>query len=152
MTSGDGARATFQADLTLTLPADWYRYVVATGAREDVPGIYEWRIDGVGIYIGKFKRIRRPTREYGLNVQRILRGQPYRKGKPAQFRHIHRALEEAYRAGLPITLTILENPPVEEINRREAELIQERGTLNGPVGVEFIPQNGGGPGVWIKRH
>lgn len=100
------------------LPTNWYRYVVAEGAREDAPGIYEWRIEGIGIYIGKFKRIRRPTREYGLNVQRILRCQPYRKGKPTQFRRIHRALEQAYRAGMPITLSILENPPAEEINQR----------------------------------
>lgn len=115
------------------LPPGWYAYVVAEGACEDVPGIYEWRIEGIGTYIGKFKRIRRPTREYGCNVVRLLNERPYRKGSPLGFRRIHRELAQAVRVGWLITLTILENPPVADLNRREAQLIRERGTLNGPI-------------------
>ena len=85
----------------------------------------------MGVYIGKFKRIRRPTREYDLNVERLLDGRPYRKNKPDSFRRVHRELAEARSNGLAVTLTILENPPLHDINRRERELIDERGTLNG---------------------
>lgn len=115
------------------LPPDWYTYVVAPCACEDAPGIYEWHIEGVGSYIGQYGRIRRPTREYARNVTRILNGKPYRLGKEHGFRTIHAELERAHRAGLRITLTILENVEPRVVrNKRERELIVERGSLNNP--------------------
>jgi hypothetical protein len=64
----------------ISLPRNWYTYVIAAGVREDVPGIYEWHIEGVGSYIGQYGRIGRPTKEYGRNVTRLLNGQHYRRG------------------------------------------------------------------------
>jgi hypothetical protein len=113
------------------LPPDWFTHVVADGVDPNRPGIYEWRIDGVGVYIGQYGRIRRPTKEYGRNVARLLMGQPYRSGTSAGFRPIHRALADAVQKGRGITLTILENAEPDNINRRERELTAERGTLNG---------------------
>lgn len=114
------------------LPAQWYTLVVNEGVDISLPGIYEWRIERVGVYIGKYRRITRPTREYGLNVIRILNNRPYRKSKPTGFRPIHLALARAVTEGIPVVLTILENVLI-DINKREDELIRERGTLNGTI-------------------
>ena len=118
-------------------PTDhWHTTVLAEGVIPEEPGIYEWRIEGVGTYIGKYGRIRRPTKEYGRNVARLLSGRPYRTGKPDGYRAIHYALAEAVRVGRPIILTILENVAPDRINQREQELIRERGaTLNGPASM-----------------
>jgi hypothetical protein len=59
-----------------------------------------------------------------------VNGLPYRKGKPDGFRRIHIELAQAVRSGRRIELIILENPPLADINRRERELIAERGSLN----------------------
>jgi len=60
----------------------WYREIAAPGVDPELPGLYEWRIDGVGIYVGQFTHASRPRREYGLNVGRLLAGRPYRKATP----------------------------------------------------------------------
>ena len=106
-------------------------FVVADGVDLTRPGIYEWRIEGVGTYIGKYKSISRPQRAYARNVANLLAGRPYRKTKPDRFRAIHHALAEAVRRRCFVTLTILENAPPWEIDDRERKLIAERGTLNG---------------------
>ena len=114
-----------------------YPCIVNDGVDITRPGLYEWRIErhdleGHDSYIGKYKRIKRPTREYGRNVRRLLEGRSYRLNKPDGFRRIHRELAEAHRAGRKITLIILENAQESEINRRERELIAKRGALNEP--------------------
>lgn len=108
----------------------WFEIEVEPGATLDRPGIYEWRIEGVGSYIGKFGSKSRPLNHYRRNVARLLDGRPYRKSKPDAFRHIHHALAAAVTAGTPVTLKILENPSATDINRRELELIALRGALN----------------------
>ena len=89
----------------VTLPQDWYIYVVNDGVNVDQPGLYEWAIEGVGTYIGKYKRIRRPTKEYARNVVRLLNNKPYRVGNPNGFRRIHRELNvhtaNAVKSGSP---------------------------------------------------
>ncbi|PBB67404.1 hypothetical protein CK228_16410 [Mesorhizobium sp. WSM4312] len=116
---------------TAILKPGWYNYIVAETVDEALPGIYEWRIDGVGTYIGKYTSIRRPKVEYSNNVLKILNGWPYRPQKPDSFRRIHRELVAAHREGRGITLTILENVEPSLLTKRERELIAERGTLNG---------------------
>jgi ADP-ribosylglycohydrolase/protein-tyrosine phosphatase len=114
------------------MPRRWHEYVVGEHIDRGKPGIYEWRIDGVGTYIGKYKRISRPEREYGRNIARRLSNKPYRKSKPDNFRRIHVALAAAVRSGRKITLVILENVPEGDINAREQALIRERSAnLNG---------------------
>lgn len=112
------------------LSTGWYELRFAKGATLDRPGIYEWHIDGVGVYIGKFSAASRPTGAYTRNVENLLNGRPYRPSNPNGFRRIHHELADAFRLGLAVRLTILENPS--DLNRRERELIAERGTLNGP--------------------
>jgi hypothetical protein len=116
------------------LPDDWYSLTITKGANRDLPGLYEFKIDGVGSYIGKYTNFSERCKLYRRNVCNLLNKKPYRKGKPDRFRRIHRELAEAVRAGKLIELIILENqPPGDRLNRREGELIMERGTLNGPL-------------------
>jgi len=44
------------------LPVGWFTFVGVEGVDCDVPGLYEWKIDGVGTYIGKYISISRPKR------------------------------------------------------------------------------------------
>jgi hypothetical protein len=123
------------------LPEDWYTFVVAEGVDTKQPGLYEWHIEGVGSYIGKYKSIDRPKKQYSRNVQNLLDGKPYRKSYAA-FRRIHHELAEAHKSEKKITLTILENCSPEEINARELLLIKERGRLNGSRLVQAVdPSN-----------
>lgn len=110
----------------LTLPKDWcLPATILAGVDPCLPGIYEWHIEGAGVYIGQFSRIRRPTKEYRRNVVRLLNGKPYRKGNPDGYRRIHDELAMAHREGRRIELVVVENVPAEKINTREKELIAE---------------------------
>ena len=53
----------------IRLPDDWPECVVADGVSKDLPGIYEWKIEGAGTYIGKYKHIGRQLKEYRRNVR-----------------------------------------------------------------------------------
>jgi hypothetical protein len=70
--SDDRMLAEFAALRNVANSAHWFDFVVADGVDRNQPGIYEWNIEGVGIYIGKYNSIRRPMREYVLNVERVL--------------------------------------------------------------------------------
>jgi hypothetical protein len=109
-----------------------YPCIVNDGVNISLPGLYEWKIGERGSYIGKYKRIKRPTREYGRNVKRLMEGKAYRLNNPDGFRKIHLELAEAHRKGWAITLIILENAQESEINRCERKLIADRGALNTP--------------------
>jgi hypothetical protein len=124
---------------TVTLPAAWYEYVLKDGVDESRPGIYEWRIEGAGSYVGKYTWISRPKSEYERNVLKILNGWPYRPQKPDKFRRVHRELELAHREGRRITLVILENVDPLRLAQRERELIALRGMLNGRTQSELPP-------------
>lgn len=115
-----------------TLPDGWYCYRVNDGVDTKKPGIYQWRIEGAGSYIGKYGRIRRPTKEYRRNLIRLLNSRAYRKANPGGYRRIHHELACAHREGRRIELIILENVCADKINEREGELIKLLGTLNGP--------------------
>jgi hypothetical protein len=65
-------------------------------------------------------------------VSNLINHLPYRPKKRDGFRHIHRKLKSAHEDRKSITLTILENVPPSLLNRRENELIAERGSLNVP--------------------
>ena len=118
---------------SFVLPDAWYSLTIADGADSDFPGLYEFEIEGVGSYIGKYTNLSQRRKLYSRNVCNLLNGKPHRKGKPEGFRRIHHALADAVRAGKTIKLIILENPSREKIYRRERELIGLRGTLNGGI-------------------
>lgn len=117
----------------IKLPPTWCTVVRPAGLNEKASGLYQWEIEGAGVYVGKFKRLTRPTQEYARNVTRLLNKQPYRANKLEHpFRRIHRELAQAHRDGREITLTILANVDPAEIKAAELALIRERGNLNDP--------------------
>jgi hypothetical protein len=112
------------------LPSDWYIFHVIDGVDIDRPGIYQWKIEGSGSYIGKYGHISRPTKRYGWNVSRMLNGKPPSSGNP-QFRRVHHALLKAHKDKKRIELIILENVSPDRINQRERDLITQLcGNLN----------------------
>jgi hypothetical protein len=111
----------------VSLQPNWFTRIEVDGVSDERPGIYEWRIEGVGVYIGKYGRIRRPTKEYGRNLKRMLNGQNYRLNDKNGFRKIHHALLDAHRNAVKITLTILENViDPHQRSARERVLIAQR--------------------------
>jgi hypothetical protein len=96
----------------------------------DLPGIYEWRIEGVGSYIGKSRHLRRRLREYPNNIRKLQLGLPYRKHKPTEFRLVHHELHRAHVEGRRIVLSVIENCASDTLADRERHWITLRGTLN----------------------
>lgn len=97
------------------------------------PLIYKWEIhniDGslVGRYVGQSKGgAKRPDTQYRRNVENLLDGKPYRKGKPDGYRRVHRALAKAVKCGHRITLQFLCNVEQDQdINEIELRCIQEQ--------------------------
>jgi hypothetical protein len=104
----------------------------APGVDVNAPLIYMWEVkDGsdavIGRYIGKANGgERRPTRHYTRNVNKLLRGQAYKKGK--NYRRVHYALADAVNAGHSITLSYLCNVPSDQdIFKVETRYIREYG-------------------------
>src|SRR5579871_614079 len=126
---------------TIAKPEAWFHFSLAEGARDDRPGIYEWRIDGVGCYIGKYSSISRPKRAYAQIVSRIEKKLAYRKGKPNGFRRIHLALADAKRAGRRVEVCILENVEPEKLNACEQAWIKRRRHEEAAGGLPVL--NGG---------
>lgn len=92
------------------LRQDWYVRGVSDDIDPAKPGIYEWRIEGVGVYIGRTKRkLRRRARDYPSNLRDMISGLPYHI--PGRDRDVHYGLYRGYQDGLVITLTFLENCP-----------------------------------------
>mgnify|MGYP000044152194 CR=1 FL=1 len=112
---------------------DVRQLIVAGGVNLDLPGIYAWKIEGIGMYIGKYTRKSRPLSEYNKNVRRLLSCEKYRPQNPTGFRRVHRALARAITDGLAIELHILENCSPENLTSRERHLISPiaSGNLNG---------------------
>ena len=103
------------------------KFVEITGSVDaDRPLIYLWEIlDENGEvccrYVGKASRgAERPRTQYRRNVNNILQGRPYRKGKPDQFRLIHRQMADAVLSGQKIRLSFVCNvADGEDINALE---------------------------------
>lgn len=113
-----------------------FEYEFEPGGEDEARALlYQWEIlDGEGRlvgqrYVGKSSGgSGRPKRHYRRNVERLLSGRPYRRGKPDEFRAIHRAMAEAVRQGWRVKLTLLRN--VEEgkdINEAERRAQDEYG-------------------------
>jgi hypothetical protein len=114
------------------LPTKWFEYSVANGVDEGKPGIYQWTIDGVCAYIGKYSHIDRPKKQYGRNVERKINLKPYRKSNKDGFRRIHEALAEAVRENRKIQLRILRNADPADLNACEQAFIRQfQPELNG---------------------
>lgn len=94
------------------------------------PLIYMWEIHSasgelIGRYVGKAEGgEERPMTHYKRNVEKLLQGLPYKKGK--SFRRVHHALAEAVVKGHKIFLSYLCNvDPSDNIFQAEMRYIRE---------------------------
>lgn len=109
-------------------------FVVSDGVDVRSSLIYMWKIHDfsgavVGRYVGKSKNgEKRPRGHYKRNVDKLLKGLPYRAGNPHGYRRVHHALAQATRAGHIISVTYLRNvQPHENINQVEMHYIRQYG-------------------------
>ncbi len=118
------------ARVPVVLKSPWYAYVVGEGVDVRKPGIYVWTIEGRGSYVGRYKSIARPTREYADTLRKMLQEDRRRKGGQGVYRRIHLELKSAYEEMRPITLTIRANANAVESERLERELVAEYSAMN----------------------
>lgn len=90
------------------LRENWYNWATEPTKTWDSAGIYQWSIDGVGVYVGKARILRRRIRDYPRNVRALIQGRPWHGNPLKEYRGIHRALREAHDLGTPVTVTVLE--------------------------------------------
>lgn len=121
--------------------SDWWAIADQSDIAIDGAGIYEWRIGDRFLYIGKSKRLPRRIREYPNNVRKLLAGEPYRKGKPAQYRRIHIEMGRAHDERVPVIVAILENCETTILNQRECYWIELRRTQERIGGPKVLNAN-----------
>ena len=113
----------------------WYVREIENILDLDLPGIYEWRIEGVGVYAGKALRLKSRLRAYPNNVRRMLRGLPWHNNAARDYRPIHHALRDAHEAGTVVVVRVLEVCTSEARNEREQywiKLRREEAAAGGP--------------------
>ena len=105
----------------------WYIKNVPDDVDLNATGIYEWRIEGVGVYVGKAKRLKDRMSAYPRNVRRMLEGRPWRQGKLQNgYRRVHHALRRAHDEGHVVTFSVLELCSFEDYGRRETAWVLVR--------------------------
>ena len=104
----------------------WYVRHIGPDLDLDQPGIYEWRIEGVGVYVGKALRLKKRLTAYPNNVRRILQGLHWHGDPTRDYRAIHHALRNAHEAQIPVTVTVLEICASEGRSAREQHWIKLR--------------------------
>ena len=90
------------------LRPDWYVREIEATLNLEQAGIYEWRIEGVGVYVGKALRLKSRLRAYPNNVRRMLQGLPWRKKSSRPHRPVHFAMRDAHEAQTAVVVRILE--------------------------------------------
>jgi len=128
---------TFADPLSFQLRECWF---VFPNCREEIDksGIYEWKIVGHGIYVGKSTKISRRMREYPNNIRKLATNSPYRKNNPDGFRAIHRALYKAYCENRLVEFKVLENCDRILLNERERFWIYKRTAEAASEGFELL--------------
>jgi hypothetical protein len=112
--------------MRIAFSTDWFAQQISDHINLDAPGIYEWRIEGVGVYIGNSNHLRRRLKEYLNNVRNIVSGLPYRKNNPDGFRVVHHHLYEVWKRRSAVTWTVLENCELASLNDRKQFWIDRR--------------------------
>lgn len=110
----------------MSLRDGWWTLIIPPGINLAEPGIYEWRLDGIGIYVGKSCRLPRRIQEYPNNVRKLISGAPYRRNQPTGYRIVHHQLKQAYDSKIGVIVTVLENCARSELNERERYWIELR--------------------------
>ena len=108
---------------------------------ENCPGIYEWKIEGVGVYVGQATRLASRMRAYRNNVRKIINKLPWRKGSKREFRLVHHALRDAHDAGTPVMFSVLEICPAQLLNEREPHWIDVRRAEEPKTGLKVLNSN-----------
>jgi hypothetical protein len=121
----------------IVLRPDWYRRSIDATLNLDQPGIYEWRIEGVGIYIGKALRLKRRLAHYPNNVRRLIQGLPWHGNPAKDYRAIHHALRDTHEEKILVSVTVL------EVCTREARSEREQYWIK----LRRLEQASGGPKV-----
>lgn len=93
--------------MRVKLKDDWFYLAVDPSIMHEA-GIYQWLIEGVGVYVGKAKVLRHRVRAYPNNVRKMIEGRPWHGNPKRDYREIHKALRKAYDNGTRITVTVLE--------------------------------------------
>lgn len=104
----------------------WYVREIEDTIDLDLPGIYEWRIEGVGVYVGKALRLKSRLRAYPNNVRRMLLGLHWHSDPTRDYRPIHHALRGAHDTGTVVVVRVLEVCASEARNEREQYWIRLR--------------------------
>lgn len=108
--------------------------IVAPGVNPDKPGLYLWRVEGVGAYIGVYSHLGKRMGHYRRTITRYIQGRPFSDNPTDKrgFRLFLRALAEAVQNGREVTLTVLENEPDKPRRhaRERALIVQYGASLN----------------------
>jgi hypothetical protein len=104
---------------------EWFS-VVSGGFDLGLAGIYEWRISGIGIYVGKAALLTKRIRAYPNNVRRMGQNLPWHGNPNKSYRLIHHALLQARAERLPVEVHVLENCALDDRSAREHYWIQRR--------------------------
>lgn len=118
-----------------TLRENWFLRDIADHIDLNAAGVYEWRIDGVGVYVGKAKKLKSRLQAYPRNVRRMLEGLPWHGNPAREYRRIHHALRQAYESGATVRVAVLEVCDPKERAEREIAWIakrQEEAAAGGP--------------------
>ncbi|MGV8839840.1 MAG: hypothetical protein ACWA6X_06000 [Bauldia sp.] len=92
----------------------------------DAPGIYEWRIAGTALYVGKAKRLKSRLGAYPRNVRDVLLGRSWHGQEGKAFRPVHYGLRQAHDEGAVVVVAILENCDAVALSEREHYWIKLR--------------------------
>jgi len=106
--------------------SDFYAQILGASFDLNAPGIYQWEIEGVGIYVGKALKLRSRIRAYPNNVRRMVAGLHWHGDPSKEFRPIHKHLREAHDNGTKVIVKVLENCHRDTRAEREQHWISQR--------------------------
>ena len=112
-----------EAALRITLRENWYTRQIDASFDTKLAGIYEWRIEGIGIYVGKARELHSRIGNYPNNVRRMMEGLPWHGDPTKKYRPIHHALRRAYDEGLEVSVVVLETCDSDPNTRKRLERV-----------------------------
>lgn len=95
-------------ETSVTLRDGWFISEFAAHVDLAGSGIYEWRIEGIGLYTGKARKLSSRIHAYPRNLRNLIAGKPWHGNPTRSYRPIHLALRDAYEQGRRVTVTVLE--------------------------------------------
>ena len=114
--------------MTAELRPDWYRPGDYSDADMDMAGVYQWSLQGVWVYVGRAKVLRKRFCDYPRNIAAMIEGRPWHGNPAKDYRAIHFALRKAYDSGIPVDFSVLETcQPETRFERKRYWLAKRRG-------------------------